>query len=153
VQWRYAPSGFDACTGVPVADSEHASVFTVPNATAGLIGDTYWRRRYVGYAPDGTFSLPDGAVPPPDGAVLPPDGAFLPPGAASSPPQPSARRGGGTIKFGFHPIEHGLDRIQCQNPLIMIGISGDCEENCSTSTGSDFEVRTAIFEAVTMRVT
>jgi hypothetical protein len=41
--------------------------------------------------------------------------------------------------YGFHPIEHGLDRIQCQNPLIMIGISGDCEENCSTITGSDFK--------------
>jgi FtsP/CotA-like multicopper oxidase with cupredoxin domain len=58
VQWRYAPSGYDNCTGVLAAESDHASIFTVPNATKGLIGDTYWRRRYVGYAPDGTFSVP-----------------------------------------------------------------------------------------------
>jgi len=57
VQWRYAPSGYDNCSGVPAAESMYASLFTVPNATLGLIGDTYWRRRYVDYEPDGSFSV------------------------------------------------------------------------------------------------
>lgn len=61
VQWRYAPSGFDNCTGHAVAASDHAKIFTVPDPAAGLIGDTYWRRRYVGYEPDGTFSVPRAA--------------------------------------------------------------------------------------------
>jgi hypothetical protein len=37
----------------------------------------------------------------------------------------------GTI-LEFIPLK--MVRIQCQNPWIMIGISGDCEENCSTIT-------------------
>ena len=65
VQWSYAPSGYDNCSGKPAAKSDHAGIFTVPNATLGLIGDTYWRRRYVGYEPDGSFLVPslDGVWP------------------------------------------------------------------------------------------
>ena len=56
VPWRYAPSGYDNCSGLPAAEAAHAGTFILQNATLGLIGDTYWRRRYVSYEPDGTFS-------------------------------------------------------------------------------------------------
>ena len=58
VAWSYAPSGYDNCTGQSVASSPHAAIFALPDAAKGLIGDTYWRRRYVSYEPDGTFSTP-----------------------------------------------------------------------------------------------
>ena len=52
------PQGADNCTGVPAALSEHAATFILADPAAGLIGDTYWRRRYVSYEPDGAFATP-----------------------------------------------------------------------------------------------
>jgi FtsP/CotA-like multicopper oxidase with cupredoxin domain len=58
VRWSYAPSGFDKCSGHHAAESEHVTTFITPNATRGFIGGTYWKRRFVSYEPDGTFSQP-----------------------------------------------------------------------------------------------
>lgn len=56
LEWSYAPSGIDECSGTAAADSEHAATFIVADLSKGLIGDKYRRRRYVSYEPDGHFS-------------------------------------------------------------------------------------------------
>lgn len=53
------PEGFDNCTGLSVDDhSTHAYTFGHQDPSAGLIGSTYWRRRFTSYVPDGAFSTP-----------------------------------------------------------------------------------------------
>jgi len=53
------PSGFDNCSGLSADDpAGHAFTFGHQDAAAGLIGATYWRRRFNSYVPDGTFANP-----------------------------------------------------------------------------------------------
>jgi FtsP/CotA-like multicopper oxidase with cupredoxin domain len=59
VKWSYMPSGFDDCSGVSADDPNgHAYTFGHQDPAAGLIGATYWRRRFTSYVPDGTFATP-----------------------------------------------------------------------------------------------
>ena len=53
------PSGFDNCSGLSTDNpSGHAFTFGHQDPSVGLIGATYWRRRFTSYVPDGTFATP-----------------------------------------------------------------------------------------------